>query len=142
MNLGWKTTSRWKIGVLVLVGVLAINAIAGLGTSQMPTTDRFLAEVEMFSNLDRDDLAVAGGGCRGGWLGRSAYMNFRLKKGTDRLIHVELTRPLNVFGWRLAGYSDERGNTEEPFLGKWESEKGATLEFLRMAHLRQRPSEQ
>ncbi len=96
-----------NFGMLVLVGVHAINAIVGLGTSNMPTTDRFLADVERLSNLDRDDLTVAGGGYSFGLFGRNAYMNYRVKGDTGRLIVVELTRPLNVFGWRLAGYSDE-----------------------------------
>jgi len=113
-----RTNSSWKIGVFVVVGVLAVNAMVGLGMPKMPTTDRFLEEVETFSDLDRDDLAVAGGGCRGGWFGRSAHMNFLVSSDTGRLIHVELKRPLNLFGWRLARYSDGLDNNAKRLIGK------------------------
>ena len=96
-----------NFGVFVLAAVFTVDAIIGLGTPAMPITDRFLAEVETLANLDIDDLTVAGGGYSWGFFGRNAHMDFRVKGDTDRLIVVELTRPLNVFGWRLAGYSDE-----------------------------------
>ena len=96
-----------NFAAFVFALVFTVDAIVGLRTPSMPITDRFLAEVETFANLDSDDLTVAGGGYSRGFFGRSAHMNFRVIGDTDRLIVVELTRPLNVFGWRLAGYSDE-----------------------------------
>ena len=96
-----------NLGVFVVAGIFTIDAIIGLGTPAMPIKDRFLAEVETLVTLDSDDLTVAGGGYSWGLYGRNAHMNFRVKGDTDRLIVVELTRPLNLFSWRLAGYSDE-----------------------------------
>ena len=96
-----------NLGVFVVAGIFTVDAIIGLGTPAMPIKDRFLAEVETLANLDSDDLTVAGGGYSWGLYGRNAYMKFRVTGDTDRLIVVELTRPLNLFGWRLAGYSDE-----------------------------------
>ena len=93
--------------VFVFALVFTVDAIVGFGTSAMPTTDRFLAEVETLANLDSDVLTVAGGGYSRGLFGGNAHMNFRVKGDTDRLIVVELTRPLHVFDWRLSGYSDE-----------------------------------
>lgn len=96
-----------NFGVFVFAGVFTVDSIIGRGTTAMPMTDRFLAEVETFSNLDRDDLTVSGGGYSLGFFGRNAHIKFRVKGDTGRLIVVELKRPLNVFGWRLAGYSDQ-----------------------------------
>ena len=96
-----------NFGVFVFAGVLTVDAVIGLGTPAMPIKDRFLAEFETLAKVDSDDLTVAGGGysCRFFW--RNAHMKFRVKGDTGRLIVVELTRPLNVFDWQLAGYSDE-----------------------------------
>ncbi len=103
-----KTKSSWRFGLLILVGVLAANGMAGLAKPKMPNTGVFLSEVERICNLRRDDLAVAGGGYEGGWFGfgNSAYMDFWVTTDSDRLIHVELTRPFNVLDWRLTRFTD------------------------------------
>jgi len=101
-----KTKSSWRFGLVILVGVFAVNGMVGLAKSKMPNTGVFLAEVERCSNLHRDDLAVAGGGYEGGWFGRSAHMDFWVTTDSDRLIHVELTRPFNLFDWRLTKFTD------------------------------------
>ena len=93
--------------VFVFALVFTVAAIFGVGIPSMPIKDRFLAEVETLAKLDSDDLTVAGGGYSRGLFGGNAHMNFRVKGDTDRLIVVELTRPLHVFDWRLSGYSDE-----------------------------------
>ena len=91
----------------VFAFVFTVAAIVGVGIPSMPIKDRFLGEVETLAKLDSDDLTVAGGGYSRGLFGVNAHMNFRVKGDTDRLIVVELTRPLHVFDWRLSGYSDE-----------------------------------
>ena len=96
-----------NFAVFVFAFVFAVAAIVGLGIPSMPIKDRFLAEVETLAKLDGDDLTLAGGGYSRGLFGGNAHMNFRVKGDTDRLIVVELTRPLHVFDWRLSGYSDE-----------------------------------
>lgn len=96
-----------NFAVFVFALVFTVAAIVGLGIPSMPTTDRFLAEVETLTNLDSDVLTVAGGGYSRGLFERNAHMNFRVKGDPDRLILVELTRPLHVFDWRLSGYSDD-----------------------------------
>ena len=93
--------------VVVFALVFTVAAIVGLGIPSMPTTDRFLAEVETLTNLDSDVLTVAGGGYSRGLFRRNAHMNFCVKDDPDRSIVVELTRPLHVFDWRLSGYSDD-----------------------------------
>ena len=96
-----------NFAVVVLALVFTVAAIVGVWIPSMPINDRFLAEVETLTNLDSDVLTVAGGGYSRGLFGRNAHMNFRVKGDPDRLIFVELTRPLHVFGWRLSGYSDD-----------------------------------
>lgn len=91
----------------VFAFVFTVAAIVGVWIHSMPKNDRFLAEVETLAKLDGDDLTVAGGGYSRGLFGRNAHMNFRVKGDTDRLIVVELTRPLHVFDMRLSGYSDD-----------------------------------
>ena len=73
----------------------------------MPIKDRFLAEVETLAKVDGDDLTLAGGGYSRRLFAGNAHMKFRVKGDPDRLIVVELTRPLHVFDWRLSGYSDD-----------------------------------
>ena len=91
----------------VFAFVFTVAAIVGLGIPSMPIKDRFLAEVETLAKLDGDDLTLAGGGYSRRLFARNAHMKFRVKGDPDRLIVVELTRPLHVFDWRLSGYSDD-----------------------------------
>ena len=91
----------------VFAFVFTVAAIVGLGIPSMPIKDRFLAEVETLAKVDGDDLTLAGGGYSRRLFTGNAHMKFRVKGDPDRLIVVELTRPLHVFDWRLSGYSDD-----------------------------------
>ncbi len=102
----FKSMSRSRFGLFILVGVFVANALVGLANFGMPTKDTFVAQVEVFSNLTGDDLAVAGGGYESTWVGCSAHMNFWVTTDSDRLIQVELKRSLNLLGWRLTKFTD------------------------------------
>ena len=61
MFITFKSMSRSRLGLFILVGVFVANALVGLANFGIPTKDTFVAQVEVFSNLTGDDLAVAGG---------------------------------------------------------------------------------
>jgi hypothetical protein len=83
--------------------LLAVNGVVGVFGDPQPV-QLMKSKVEQVSGYHAKSLSVSRGGSTMDVLGKSAYLEFRVKDQPAKTVYIEMKRSLNVLPWQVTAY--------------------------------------